>query len=76
MPEQVRGDHGVAVGQDVHRREPDIRSRGDPVDQDDQGAVAGHSVADAVAVEGHLLEVEVVLHSVLHTPVRPERNII
>ncbi len=46
------------------------------MDQDDQRAVAGHPVADAVAVEGHLLEVEVVLHSALHTLVRPERNII
>ena len=46
------------------------------MDQDDQRAVAGHPVADSVAVEGHLLEVEVVLHSVLHTPVRAERNTI
>src|SRR5206468_5804545 len=53
------GDDGVVLGEVPHHLEPDVRPRGDAVDEDDHRALAGHAEANSVPVEGHLLEGEV-----------------
>src|SRR3954451_25314054 len=56
MPEQVRGDHGVAVGELADDRPPDVRARRDAVDEDDQWPLARPQEADRVAVQLDVLE--------------------
>src|SRR3954447_13888675 len=56
MPEQVRGDHGVAVGELADDRPPDVRARRDAVDEDDQRPLARPQEADRVAVQLDVLE--------------------
>ena len=51
VAEQVGREHGVLVGELVDRRLPLVRAAGDPVDEDDQRALAAVAKADAVAVK-------------------------
>ena len=51
VAEQVGREHRVVGGQVLDRRLPLVGAAGDPVDQDDQRALAALAEADAVAVE-------------------------